>query len=430
MTPHGGTDERSADARPLVEHFFRHESANLVAVLVRAFGVARIDLIEDVVQAAMLEAMNSWKHDRVPQNPAGWIHRVAKRRLVDTLRRERVHQRALAFAQSTWDQSEVLLDSWLEEDQVPDSLLRMMFVCCHPDLDRASQIALTLKILCGFGVTEIARGLLSTRAAIKKRIQRAKAQLAALNPRLDLPETSTLNERLAAVHDVLYLLFNEGYSPSRGAEPLRDDLCEEATRLCHMLCVREIGSATTKALLALMLFHAARSKSRVDADGGIVLLEDQDRTQWNGAMFRVAEAWLVRSSPESSADLTHFHLEAAIARKHCMARNLAATDWAGIVKIYDRLIERRPSAIYAMNRAVARAQLGDTSAAGDELDSLLADSELRHHVLLTCARARVFELAGDFTAARQRYTQAAAMDVAEHEATLLHRKIAKLAESP
>jgi RNA polymerase sigma factor (sigma-70 family) len=198
----------------LVEHFFRHESANLVAVLTRAFGIQRIDLIEDMVQAAMLEAMHAWSRGGIPDQPAAWIHRVAKNRILDAIRREKVHQDAVLSAGQTIGNQESMVDQWLEEERLPDSLLRMIFVCCHPSLERKTQIALTLKTLCGFGISEISRGLLLGEETIKKRIQRAKKSLAEANVRLDLPDEDELLERLDVVHDVLYLMFN-GLSAAR-----------------------------------------------------------------------------------------------------------------------------------------------------------------------------------------------------------------------
>ncbi len=177
-------------AKQLVEHFFRHESAKVVAVLTRAFGMRRIDLVEDMVQVAMLEAMHAWKQRGIPDNPAGWIHRAAKNRILDALRREKTYEQAIAL--SGFDDQESIVDQWLEAERISDSLLRMMFVCCHPSLDRQSQIALTLKTLCGFSVSEIARGLLLPDETVKKRVQRAKKSLASANVRLDLPSDKDL----------------------------------------------------------------------------------------------------------------------------------------------------------------------------------------------------------------------------------------------
>jgi len=425
-------DKHAGEARPriengepaseLVEHFFRHESANLIAVLSRAFGVRHIDLIEDTVQTAMLEAMHAWKQKGLPNNPAGWIHRVARNRVLDALRRNQVHQRAISHAGQTPEATESLVDRWLEDDQLPDSLLRMIFVCCHPSLDRTSQIALTLKILGGFGVGEIARGLLMKPETAKKKIQRAKQKLAAERIEVELPSPNELSERLSVVHDTLYLMFNEGYSTSNGHDPICDDLCEEAARLCHLLCQNKIGTSTTKALLALMLYHASRLESRVDDDGSAILLEDQDRSTWNHRLLHEANHWFtVAGEP-----ISRFHLEAAIAMLHCQAASVATTNWSTIVGLYDRLLANVDSPVYRLNRAVAVAQVGKHDEAMAALDELRAEKLLANYCLLDCARARVYELQGNREAAINCYLEAISRGVAEHERKLIEKKIAGL----
>lgn len=421
----------SSEPTGLVEHFFRHESARLVAVLTRAFGFGRIDLVEDTVQEAMVTALRTWRQRGVPANPAGWIHRVARNKILDVLRRETVHDRAVSLALQSSGRAEpstdLLVDEWLSEERLPDSLLRMIFVCCHPALDRRSQIALTLKILCGFSVSEVARGLLISPEAAKKRIQRAKGTLADRQVRLDLPSAAELEARLTAVQEVLYLLFNEGYSTSGGVEPLRDDICEEAARLCHLLCESEpFSTPSTRALLALMLFHGARLEARVDSEGAAVLLEDQDRSLWDRRLIRMAELWLERSR---SGPPTRFHLEAIIARVHCRAASVDETDWSAIVGLYDRLLEIHPSPIYVLNRAIARGETGDTRAALAELESIRGRREMKGYFLLDCASGRLHELAGDPAAAAEAYRAARAVAPAPHEQALLDKKLARLPES-
>ncbi|QEG24166.1 RNA polymerase sigma factor [Mariniblastus fucicola] len=422
--PSNGTESTDSpeSADSLVEHFFRHEHANLVSVLSRVFGLARLELIEETVQAAMLQAMNSWKQNGLPKNPAAWIHRVAKNRILDELRREEVFRRAMAEVVVPSESPEQLVDHWLEEAELPDSLLRMIFVCCHPVLDRQSQIALTLKVLCGFGVHEIARGLLLNPENVKKRIQRAKQKLARESIAIELPAASELQERLSAVHDTLYLMFNEGYSTSRGSDPIRDDLCEESARLCHLLCNSELGSRTSFALLALMLYHGSRLESRKDEDGETVLLEDQDRAKWDRNLILIADRWMQRAGlPES-----RFHLEAAIAMLHCRAQSVEATDWNAIVSLYDRLLELHASPVYRLNRAIALAQRGDEAEAMRELSWLDQSNQIRESFLLDCAIAKVHELAGEKTAAVDRLLLALSRDVADHERELIKRKIAAL----
>lgn len=414
----------SAEPPQLVEHFFRHESAKLIAVLTRAFGVHHLDLVEDKVQEALLVAVKAWRQGGTPANPAGWIYRVARNRVLDALRREKIHQRALALAHQTEAAIESLVDEWMSEDQVPDSLLRMIFVCCHPALDRRSQIAMTLKILCGFSISEIARGLLIFPEAAKKRIQRAKATLARLQIRTDLPPPGELRTRLSAVQDVLYLMFNEGYSTSRGHEPLRDDICEEAARLCHLLCEHEdFSTPKTRALLALMLSHAARLEARVDSTGTVVLLGDQDRSRWDHRLIRVAEIWLERSKTSSPS---RFHLEAAISLTHCHAASVSETNWQLIVELYGRLLILNPSPLYILNRAIARGEAGDVEVALAELESIRDHPEMRSYFLLDCAVGRLHELGSNNIAAIEAYSAARAAAEAPHERAVLDKKLARL----
>ncbi|MEM8998222.1 MAG: sigma-70 family RNA polymerase sigma factor [Acidobacteriota bacterium] len=415
---------RAASPHELVEHFYRHGSARLIAVLTRAFGVRYLDLIEDKVQEALGSAVESWGRGGAPANPSGWIYRVARNRVLDALRREKIHGRAMALSQQTEQGLTSLLDDWLLDEQVPDSLLRMIFVCAHPALDRRSQLALTLKILCGFSLAEVARGLLISEEAAKKRVQRAKKNLAARGVRTDLPPNAELESRLSTVHAVLYLLFNEGYSTSRGHEPLRDSMCEEATRLCHLLCEHELFSTPdTRALLALMVSHAARLDARVDDDGAAVLLADQDRSLWDRGLIDLARRWLERSKTDRPGV---FHWQAAISLTHCRAARPEETDWRRIVTLYDRLIEREPSAVYALNRAVALGEAGDVTEALAALGSIRGAPEMRGYALLDCAEGRLHELRGDPAAARRAYRTALRTASAEHERAVIARRIAGL----
>ncbi|GAB4151815.1 MAG: sigma-70 family RNA polymerase sigma factor [Planctomycetaceae bacterium] len=409
----------------LVEHFFRHESANLVAVLTRAFGIRQIEMVEDAVQVAMLEAMHTWKLSGVPENPPAWIHRVAKNRILDSLRREKTFEKAVALSGQSIGDQDSIVDLWLEEERISDSLLRMTFVCCHPSLERKTQIALTLKTLCGFGISEIARGLLLPNETVRKRIQRAKKSLRAANVPIELPNDDQLALRLDVVHDVIYLMFNEGYSTSHGTEPIRDDICEEAARLCHLLCESPCSSPATKALLALLLFHAARLDARTDEHGAVILLEDQDRTKWNRRLIRSAQSWLAKSKTDQP---TTFHLEAVIAMQHCISPGIEQTDWDIIVRLYSRLLQLRESPIYRLNRAIALGQAGDTREAMSQLQSLRNREEMKNYPLLDCAFARIHELESKPEDAIGYYLSALSRTTTSHEKELLERKIDLLTE--
>ncbi len=343
---------KSADQ--ILDHFFRHESGRLVAALTHFFGPRHIDLAEDVAQAALVEALERWRFGSVPDNPSGWLYRVAKNRALDLLRHEEVVDRFQSDVanelQATLDDKR--LDTVFLDDEISDSQLRMMFACCDPDLPTESRIAVTLKSLCGFGTREIADALLTSDANVHKRIQRARQRLREREDLLDLPSGSRLELRLDSVHTILYLLFNEGYASSHSEEVIRRSLCEEAIRLCGMLADHPaFHSDVTWALLALMKLHAARFDARLDEHGDIVLLEDQDRSRWDRALITEGLRDLERAS--EALRVSTYHLKAAIAALHCIAPSVAETDWSAILDLYGTLIELKPSPIYQLNRAIA-----------------------------------------------------------------------------
>src|SRR5262245_1109069 len=240
---------------PLVEHFFRHEAGRLVSVLTRIFGWRHYDLVEDMVQATLLDALEAWRIRGVPDNPSAWVHRVAKNKILDALRRDRIGERILGELASIQPAHTQGLDDMFFDSETEDSQLQMIFACCHPHLARENQLALTLKALCGFSNAEIARALLVSEETIKKRLQRATRDLTDHHIALDPPAIGTIAQRLDSVHQALYLLFNEGYSSSEGEKAIRADLCDEAARLCHLLCSQpRFRMPTTHPLMALMLF--------------------------------------------------------------------------------------------------------------------------------------------------------------------------------
>jgi RNA polymerase sigma-70 factor (ECF subfamily) len=284
----------------------------LVSVLTRIFGWRNFDLVEDMVQATLLDALHAWRV-RVPENPSGWVHRVAKNKILDALRRDAIGERVRAEWAAARPMHAEGIDEWFLDTEIEDSQLRMIFACCHPHLARENQLALTLKALCGFGISEIARALLVGEATVKKRLQRATRALIDHQIALEPPETGELAQRLDSVHQVLYLLFNEGYSSSEGSSAIRADLCEEAARLCHLLCSDpRFRTPATHALMALMLFHAARLDARLDPRGALLLMEEQDRSQWDHRLIERAQEFLHQSA--EGTVLSPFHLEAAIAQ--------------------------------------------------------------------------------------------------------------------
>jgi RNA polymerase sigma-70 factor (ECF subfamily) len=389
---------------PLVEHFFRHEAGRLVSVLTRIFGWRHFDLVEDMVQATLLDALEAWRH-RLPDNPAGWVHRSAKNKILDALRRDKIGQRVLEEWAGTHMPQAETLDEFFLDTEIEDSQLRMMFACCHPHLARENQLALTLKALCGFGNSEIAHALLVSEETIKKRLQRATRDLIDRNIALDPPPAEELAGRLDSVHQVLYLLFNEGYSASTGEAAIRADLCEEAGRLCYLLCAQpRFSTPGTHALMALMLFHAARLDARLDANGSLLLMEEQDRARWDQGLIRRAREFLNQSAEGSV--ISAYHLEAAIACHHCTAKTYGDTDWQAILQLYDALLTIQRSPVYLLNRAIVVAQIDGSRAGIDALEEAGRDAALRHYHLYDATLGEFFRRTGDLGRARRHLEEA------------------------
>jgi RNA polymerase sigma-70 factor (ECF subfamily) len=411
-------------ATHLVEHFFRHESGRLVSVLTRVFGLRNLELVEDMVQSALVEALQAWRAHGVPDNPSAWMHRVARNKVLDALRhRDTVLRLAPAWAQLRPAAPETAIDDLLLDTQIEDSQLRLMFACCHPTLARENQIALTLKSLCGFSNAEIARGLLLGEETVKKRIQRARQQLSGEHIVLEVPRAEDLAKRLDSVHQCLYLLFNEGYEASSGDDAIRTDLCEEAVRLCQLLCGHaHCRSPGSFALLALMLFHAARFDARTDAQGKLLLLEDQDRTKWSQPLIARARYFLDQSAEGKTISL--FHLEAGIALLHCTAASFAETNWRAILELYDALLRLQPSPIYKLNRAIVLAHLEGPIAAIGVMESLAADPLLLHYHFVDATLGELYRRAGDMARAREHFDRARNATHSAAERELLARRLA------
>jgi RNA polymerase sigma-70 factor (ECF subfamily) len=300
----------------------------------------------------------------------------------------------------------------------------MIFACCHPRLARENQLALTLKALCGFGNSEIARALLVGEETVKKRLQRATRDLIDHQVALDAPAAGEVAGRLDAVHQVLYLLFNEGYSSSDGETAIRADLCEEAARLCHLLgSHHRFSTPATHALMALMLFHAARLDARLDQRGSVLLMEEQDRSRWDRRLIRRAQEFLDQSA--EGTVISPFHLEAAIACHHCTATSYAETDWPAILRLYDALLTIHRSPVYLLNRAVVVAQIDGPHAGIRALDEAGADAALRHYHLFDATLGEFYRRAGDLSRARQHLEAAWRKTNSPFDRELLERRLAQ-----
>ena len=336
----------------LDDHFFRHEYGRLVAILVRRAGSRHLEAIEDAVQSALLAAVESWPRGVVPDNPAAWLVRVAYNQLAGELR-ARIRRSELAAEHLRTElapPSEVSIA--VLSGEVSDDLLRMLFVCCDDGLSVESQLVLALKTLCGFDVREIAERLFITEASVYKRLGRARERLRE-SPLLAADLTNEqLASRLPAVQTVLYTLFTEGYLSSHADDAIRRDLCQEARRLTTILAAHPLGATPqTFALLALMHLHEARMPARQDGSGGLLLLEEQDRSLWDQGGIAVGLSWLARAA--EGPVFSRYHAEAGIAAEHCLAPSSRETRWDRIVECYELLDRVAPSALHTLNRAVA-----------------------------------------------------------------------------
>ena len=366
----------------LVEHLFRHESARMVATLTRIFGIEHWNLAEDVVQEALARALETWPYRGVPENPSAWIMRASRNLALDVIRREKVFRgkepeiaHLIEHSRSPLPEAEIS-----PENEIGDDRLRMMFVCCHPVIAPEAQVALALKTLCGFSVTEISRAFLTTEAAIAKRLTRAKQKIQEARVPFEIPVGDELTRRLDSVLQSLYLLFNEGYKASSGSKLVREELCHEAIRLTELLAQHRSGNQPkTHALLALMLLNAARSPAREDDEGNLLRLEEQDRTQWDQMMIVHGMSCLLESAV--GGEISEFHLEAGIAACHATASDYRSTDWAKILSLYDRLMEFDDSPVIALNRAVAIANFHGPQAGLEAVRAIRDDEKLASYYL-------------------------------------------------
>lgn len=366
----------------LAEHLFRQESGKLVSALTGIFGSHRLQLAEDVVQEALIRALQTWPYYGVPANPAAWLMQTAKNRALDLLRREKLFQEKQDDIAASLER--LPEDGPLFDDEIRDHRLRLIFTCCHPQVAADDRTLLALKTLCGFGVPEIASAFLASEAAVAKRLTRAKQKIQDLRLPYEIPSGEELAGRLEAVLQVVYLLFNEGYKASTGDALVRADLCDEAIRLGeHLAGHPRTAGPQVHALCALMLLHASRLPARAGSEGELLTLEHQDRTRWDRG--RIARGLVHLSQAAAGDQLTEYHLQAGIAACHATAESDTATDWPRILAHYDRWTVLNRSPLIALNRAVAVAKVHGPEAALQAIDAipdrhLLANYHLYHAV--------------------------------------------------
>jgi RNA polymerase sigma factor (sigma-70 family) len=414
----------------LTDHLFRHEAGKLVSVLTGIFGLDRLQMAEDVVQEAMLRAFQTWPYYGIPKNPAAWLTQTAKNLALDLIRREKLFREkesAIISFIEQWSDSPEADDGPVFEGEVKDDRLRMMFACCHPLIPQEAQVALALKTLCGFSPAEIARAFLTSEAAIAKRLVRARQKIREAQVVFEIPAGAELSARLDGVLQTLYLLFNEGYKASSGPRLIREELCHEAIRLATLLSRHPQGNQPRiHALVALMLLNGARLPARLDAEGNILRLKDQDRSSWSQGM--IARGMLHLNQAAAGEQITEYHLQAGIAACHCLASDYDATDWTRILSLYDRLLELDDSPVVALNRAVAVANVKGAQAGIEAIQAMERRGELDSYYLLPAVLAEFESQLENYEAAASHLREAIRLTEVKSEQSFLSKRLRECEE--
>ena len=410
---------RHVEISGLVDHLFRRKAGQMVSILTRILGPANLDAAEESVQEALLRALQTWPTNGVPANPGGWLMQVARNAALDRVRRQRRFAEKITELET---RDAAPGDAAGPEGPVRDDELRMLLLCCHPALPRQARGALTLKTVGGFSVDEIARAFLSKKTTVAQRLVRAKRLLREQEVPFELPDGDDLLGRIESGLEVLYLMFNEGYAAHQGDDLVRSELCQEAIRLATLLSQHpKTALPEVHALLSLMLLQASRLPARLDGDGALVLLPDQDRrNKWDRGMIAAGYRSLERAC--TGTRQTAYHLQAGIAAAHAAALSYEETDWDQVVRLYDRLIEVNGSPVVELNRAVAVAQI-EGPAAGIQIVRGIEDHPaLRNYYLLPATLGNLFARLGEWEVATAYFDRAITLPCSDPEKRFLQKR--------
>jgi RNA polymerase sigma-70 factor (ECF subfamily) len=414
------TEQNSEQIRETLDSVYRVESRRVLATLIRLLG--DFDLAEEALHDAFRAALEQWQRDGIPANPRAWLVSAGRFKAIDSLRRRARFDKALTdlAEQIDRDTHDILDDASVEDDR-----LRLIFTCCHPALAPEARVALTLREVCGLTTEEIAHAFLTAPPTLAQRIVRAKAKIRDANIPYQVPAREELPDRLASVLQVVYLVFNEGYTASAGDALTRPDLSGEAIRLGRLLLAL-LPESEVRGLLALMLLHESRRAARASPDDDLIPLEEQDRALWNQGL--IAEGTALVHQAIEAPQFGSYTVQAAIAAIHANAPTVAATDWAEIVALYDLLLQATRSPIVELNRAVAVAMRDGPEAGLALIDAILARGELADYHLAFAARADLSRRLGRNAEARAAYEQALKLTQQEPEQRFLQRRLAELTE--
>jgi RNA polymerase sigma factor (sigma-70 family) len=368
------------DQQELIPHLFRTEFRKITAVLCKAFGIEHIEIAEDLASETFLSALETWTYKGIPENPTAWLYSVAKNKAKNYITRTQILINKIApeIKHSSSEVQEIEID--LSDKNITDSQLQMLFALCHPSIPTEAQIGLSLRILCGFGIDEIASAFLTNKETINKRLFRAKEKLRAEKVKIEFPGEAEINKRLETVLTTLYLLYNEGYYSESQDSVLREDLCLEAMRLNYLLIENEqTNQPNVNALFSLMCFHSSRFEARKNENGEIILYQDQDETLWNDELITKGAYFLHKASQGNI--LSKYHLEASIAYWHTKKAD-TQEKWENILQLYNELLQLEYSPIAALNRTFALSKANGKAEAIIEAEKLkLTDNYLYHSLL-------------------------------------------------
>lgn len=406
------------DSLQLAEHFFRKEYGKIVSVITRYIGVDSVETAEDIVQETLIKAADHWQNNGIPENPEAWLYTTAKNLTLNILKRKKYFKE---YEKLTLASIEEVGSDEFSEKEIEDEQLRMMFVCCHPSIPENSQIALILKILCGFSITEIANSFFSNNETINKRLVRGRKCLR--ENKIDYEFPNDLSEKMGIVLKTIYLLFNEGYFPNQKNKLIRYDLCIEAIRLVNLLVDSdEIEDKTDcYALLALMYLNASRFEARMNEEGLIIEMENQDREKWDKYLIQQGIDYLGKAT--ESKEHSRFLILATISANHCIAPSFEETNWQEILSLYDQLVKIEDSPITRLNRSVILAQVHGNEAALRELNELETYSDIANHYLFHATKGELYKRNNQNVKAASSYRKAISLTNNQRDVDQLKKKI-------
>ncbi|MEE9432462.1 MAG: sigma-70 family RNA polymerase sigma factor [Melioribacteraceae bacterium] len=411
-------------SQELIEHFFRNEYGKIVSVITRYIGTENVETAEDIVQETLLKAVDSWQQNGLPEKPNAWLYTTAKNLTLNILKRKQHHIKYKSETRNLQSSYVEFENLQISEEMILDEQLKMMFVCCHSSISENSQIALILKILCGFSIAEIANAFFSTNETINKRLVRGRKQLRENKVSFEIPQN--INENLTIILRTIYLLFNEGYSPSNKNEIIRYDLCLEAIRLTEIIISSKYikEKADSYALIALMYLNISRFESRTNKDNSLIEMDKQDRNKWNKEL--IAKGIHNLNLGISENKVSSYHILAAISANHCTAQTFEQTNWKEILSLYDKLLLLQNSPIIELNRCVALSKIKGNEVAINELLNLNSNSDIGNYYLFQSTIAEFYKLENKIDLAIKHFNKAISLSANKRDKDFLEKKLKEL----